>query len=192
MPARLRNKLLEARITAKLQSDDATSAMTLVQQLLSERALPFECAAFTEIKKRTESMTTDQAHTAAISEQPLCEAYGVSTWSSQDKGRPVLFLLRQARLLETRSFRPVKFTTPKYPVEQIGKNTRGYVVLEFETSDKGRVFADQITVVESSPEGVFDQAAIEAAKHFEYPVLKVNGKKRGVTRLRNRFSFEEK
>lgn len=55
---------------------------------------------------------------------------------------------------------------PKYPVEAIRKRIEGYVKLEFDISERGEPI--NISVIESSPANVFDQAAIYSFKGWRY------------------------
>ena len=86
-----------------------------------------------------------------------------------------------------RSYFPVSKTDPIYPKQAFEKGTEGYVVVEYSITETGNV--TDISVVESSPEGVFDQAAIIAAKEFYYAPPRVDGKLISVSGLQNKFTF---
>jgi protein TonB len=66
----------------------------------------------------------------------------------------------------------VKRVTPVAPAS-IATKTRGEVVLRFEIGENGKV--SQIEVVESTPQGVFDEAARDAVRKWVYEPRKENG-----------------
>lgn len=61
---------------------------------------------------------------------------------------------------------PVVRIEPKYPVEAVNSNLNGYVQLQFDISAQGKV--DNVAVIKSSPQGVFDQSAIDALEQWVY------------------------
>jgi TonB family protein len=66
----------------------------------------------------------------------------------------------------------VKRVAPVAPLS-IPKKTSGYVVVMFSINEKGRV--SDISVVESTPPGVFDDAAMSAVRKWIYEPRKENG-----------------
>ncbi len=62
--------------------------------------------------------------------------------------------------------RPLTRVEPKYPIEAAKANQNGYVQLEFDISKAGMV--SNVTVIKSSPTGVFDQSAITALQQWIY------------------------
>jgi protein TonB len=66
----------------------------------------------------------------------------------------------------------VRRVTPVAPFN-IPKKTSGYVVLMFSINEKGRV--SDVSVVESTPPGVFDDAAMTAVRKWVYEPRKENG-----------------
>ncbi|MGS0674878.1 TonB family protein [Shewanella sp. 0m-4] len=55
---------------------------------------------------------------------------------------------------------------PKYPIEAANAHQSGFVVLQFDISPSGAV--SNVSVVKSSPEGVFDSSATTALKQWQY------------------------
>ena len=55
---------------------------------------------------------------------------------------------------------------PKYPYEAAQKGIKGKVLVQFVLTKEG--IAKEPIVVESSPEGVFDEAALEAVKQYKF------------------------
>jgi len=61
---------------------------------------------------------------------------------------------------------PVKREAPEYPKGAEKRGIEGYVALKFNVDADGNVISPQ--VVEASPPGVFDAAAIEALSKWKY------------------------
>jgi len=73
---------------------------------------------------------------------------------------------------EVEAPRRTKFVRPEYPPEASARGLRGIVILELIIDEQGKV-AD-LEVVRSVPP--FDDAAVEAARHWEYEPTRVEGK----------------
>jgi TonB family protein len=67
----------------------------------------------------------------------------------------------------------VRAPPPDYPQSALNQRITGSVVLEYTVDTHGET--RDVHVVEASPPGVFDQAAITAVKHWRYAPLIVNG-----------------
>ncbi|SMG64734.1 TonB family protein, partial [methanotrophic bacterial endosymbiont of Bathymodiolus sp.] len=63
----------------------------------------------------------------------------------------------------------------KYPASAKKNGIKGYVVLSLLIDENGRV--DQIQVLESSPTGVFDEAALQGINAWRFEPAKYEGKK---------------
>ncbi len=63
----------------------------------------------------------------------------------------------------------------KYPTSAKKKGIKGYVVLSILIDEYGRV--DEVQVLESSPAGVFDEAAIQGINSWRFEPAKYEGKK---------------
>jgi protein TonB len=68
------------------------------------------------------------------------------------------------------------------------RGIQGYVIVEFTVNKVGAV-VDPV-VVEAKPEGIFDQAAMDAAKKFKYKPRVVNGEPIAVAGVQNRITFK--
>ncbi|TLY94201.1 MAG: energy transducer TonB [Gammaproteobacteria bacterium] len=77
--------------------------------------------------------------------------------------------------------------SPDYPAPALTQHLSGSVVLEFTVDTSGET--RDIHVVEATPPGVFDQAAINAVKHWRYAPPLVNGAAAEVP-VRTRMRFE--
>ena len=95
------------------------------------------------------------------------------------------------RYQETRStgdFVPLYRAMPEYPPSAAEHGKEGRVVLELTVTAEGRT--RDIRVVEADPPGVFERAAIEAARRFRYAPRFVDGKPVVVEGVRYMFTFD--
>lgn len=76
---------------------------------------------------------------------------------------------------------------PSYPREAKYAQVEGTVYLQFDINKRG--IPTNIAVLESQPEGVFDQAAINAVKKWRYAKKYSHGKLVGTSNFRNRINF---
>ena len=77
---------------------------------------------------------------------------------------------------------------PDYPPAAMTQRIAGSVTLEYSVDTHGE--PRDIHVVEATPPGVFDQAAINAVKHWRYAPMVVDGKAVDVPGVRTRVRFE--
>lgn len=61
---------------------------------------------------------------------------------------------------------PLVRINPEYPSRAMNRGTEGYVIVQFSITATGMV--RDVIVVESRPEGVFDQAAVRAVERWRY------------------------
>ncbi|WP_298636336.1 energy transducer TonB [uncultured Umboniibacter sp.] len=80
---------------------------------------------------------------------------------------------------------PVVRILPQYPANGLGRE--GEVELAFTINEEGR--AVDIKVVAADPEGVFEQAAMDALKQWLYRPIELAGKPIAVTGVHERFRF---
>ena len=85
------------------------------------------------------------------------------------------------------SLKRLRAPSPDYPVSALTQHLAGSVTLEFTVNTSGE--PRDIHVVEATPPGVFDQAAINAVKHWRYAPLLVDGALVEVP-VRTRMRFE--
>ena len=83
---------------------------------------------------------------------------------------------------------PIVKVAPVYPRRAQTRGIEGYVLLEFVVTKTGAVINP--VVLESSPPGIFDRAALNAAVKFKYKPKVVNGEPIDVAGVRNRITFE--
>jgi protein TonB len=83
---------------------------------------------------------------------------------------------------------PIVKVAPVYPRRAQTRGIEGYVLLEFVVTKTGAV-TDPV-VIEASPPGIFDRAAMQAALKFKYKPKVVNGEAIDVAGVRNLITFE--
>lgn len=83
---------------------------------------------------------------------------------------------------------PIVKVAPVYPRRALQRGIEGYVIVEFTVTKQGAV-RDPI-VIEANPEGLFEQAAIDAAMKFKYKPRVVNGEATEVSGVQNRITFQ--
>jgi TonB family protein len=71
------------------------------------------------------------------------------------------------------SLKRVRYTQPDYPQSALTQRVSGAVTLEYIVDARGA--PRDIHVIEATPPGVFDQAAINSVKHWRYAPMIVNG-----------------
>ena len=82
----------------------------------------------------------------------------------------------------------VRSTPPDYPPNAMAQRISGSVTLEYTVDIRGE--PRDIHVVEATPPGVFDQAAITAVKRWRYAPMLVDGAAVDVPGVRTRVRFE--
>lgn len=82
---------------------------------------------------------------------------------------------------------PIVKIAPNYPRRAQTRGIEGYVILEFTVTRTGRV-ADP-RVIEAEPPGIFDRAAMDAAKKFKYKPRVVDGEPIDVPGVKHRITF---
>ena len=62
--------------------------------------------------------------------------------------------------------KPIKTVAPEYPRGAERRKIEGYVVLQYTITEKGKV--ENVSVVEASPEGIFEDAATNAIAKWKF------------------------
>lgn len=83
---------------------------------------------------------------------------------------------------------PIVKVAPIYPRRAQSRGIEGYVIVEFVVTKNGSV--RDAKVVESKPESIFDQAAMDAALKFKYKPRVVDGVAMEVAGVQNKISFQ--
>lgn len=83
---------------------------------------------------------------------------------------------------------PIVKVAPIYPRRALSRGIEGYVIVEFTVTKQGTVRGP--VVIESQPEGIFNQSAIEAAKKFKYKPRVIDGQATEVAGVQNKITFK--
>ena len=83
---------------------------------------------------------------------------------------------------------PIVKVAPIYPRRALARGIEGFVILEFTVTPQGTVVDPK--VVRAEPEGIFNQAAIDAAKKFKYKPRVIDGKAVSVPGVQNQITFK--
>lgn len=83
---------------------------------------------------------------------------------------------------------PIVKVQAAYPRRALQRGIEGYVVVEFTVTRQGTVRDPY--VIEANPEGIFDQAAMDAVLKFKYKPRVVDGEPVEVGGVQNRITFE--
>lgn len=121
-------------------------------------------------------------------DSPSPDASGTSMDFSSDVGNDVSLDGGLALESGDGEYLPIVKVAPVYPRRALQRGIEGFVIVEFTVNKQGAV-RDPI-VVEASPEGIFEQAAIDAALKFKYKPRVVNGEPTEVSGVQNRITFQ--
>ncbi|MAJ70379.1 MAG: energy transducer TonB [Alteromonadaceae bacterium TMED7] len=83
---------------------------------------------------------------------------------------------------------PIVKVSPVYPRRALQRGIEGFVIVEFTVTKQGAV--KDVFVIEANPQGIFEQAAMDAAKKFKYKPRVVNGEPAEVSGVQNRITFQ--
>jgi protein TonB len=85
-------------------------------------------------------------------------------------------------------FLPIVRVAAVYPRRALQRGIEGYVDIEFTVSKLGSVTNSK--VIQASPEGIFEQAALDATLKYKYKPRVVNGEPMAVSGVEVRVKFE--
>ena len=83
---------------------------------------------------------------------------------------------------------PIVKVSPVYPRRALQRGIEGFVIVAFTVTKQGAV--KDVYVIEANPEGIFEQAAMDAAMKFKYKPRVVNGEATEVSGVQNRITFQ--
>lgn len=84
---------------------------------------------------------------------------------------------------------PVRYVAPAYPADARETGTAGWVLVEFTVSEEG--IPENVQVIESEPDDLFDQSAVDATNQLVYlPKIK-DGRLVAVSGVQYRFIFSQ-
>lgn len=96
-------------------------------------------------------------------------------------------VLRSPTLMDGEQI-PIVKVAPVYPNRAKQRGIEGYVILAFTITPTGAT-ADA-SVIESSPDGVFDRSALSAVRKFKYKPKVVDGEPQSVYNVQHRLTYE--
>lgn len=82
---------------------------------------------------------------------------------------------------------PITKVQAVYPRRALQRGIQGYVVVEFTVNKIGAVVSP--VVIEAEPQGIFEQAALDAVVKFKYKPRVINGEPTPVAGVQNRITF---
>ena len=82
---------------------------------------------------------------------------------------------------------PIIRVAPEYPQRAASRGMEGWVIVEFVVDELGRVLDPR--VIDASPFGVFDRAALKAVLRYKYKPRVLNGVPQVVNGVRQRIVF---
>ena len=190
--------LAQSRLAqGKITEPDNDSALFYVNQL---RAADPKNAALPRLSSAVQAAILDQARAALDAAQPA-KADALLQLAAGLGPSADLAALTQ-RLAQTKQATPSMLEVPEasltrvkgiqvdYAPEALRKNFEGWVELEYVVAADGKVAS--ITVVDSSPPGVFDAAAIRALSRVRYKPALQGGKPAAVgTKIRIAFKLSK-
>lgn len=84
---------------------------------------------------------------------------------------------------------PIVRVAPQYPSSAQKRDIEGYVIVGLDTKEDGWVEPKSVVVLEAEPKGVFDKAAVRAARKMRYKSEVLHGETQCRTGITYRFSF---
>ncbi len=88
---------------------------------------------------------------------------------------------------ENKPARATQVTTPVYPQSARSRGLSGYVLLELTINERGMI--SDVIVLKSEPQGVFDQASIDAVKKWTFSPAMNEGKV-VMSKIKQKVNFE--
>ncbi len=169
-----RERLRDGRLTDPAQD---SAAWYLTQLQAADPANAALSAASRELAK----LLLERARTAVLAGKPgdadLAQA---KRWGADPKDLAAVQQLQPAAAPDgpnlaalAASLKRLRAEPPDYPPGALVQHITGSVTLEYTVDTRGET--RDIHVVEATPPGVFDQAAISAVKHWRYAPMIVNG-----------------
>lgn len=78
------------------------------------------------------------------------------------------------QLIQDNNAQPIYRSLPRYPVKAARDKIKGWVKLSFSVNRDGKI--EDIQIIDSEPEVIFDQAAIDALNRWKYKPMIEKGK----------------
>ena len=183
-------RMRDGRLTDPAQ-DSAAYYLTQLQ------AADAGSAALAEASRELAGKLLDRARGAALAGKPAdADLAQARRWGADPKDLAAVQQLQAARSAGgardpatlAASLKRLRVATPDYPQNALAQKLSGSVTLEYTVDTRGE--PRDLHVVEATPPGVFDQAAMNAVKHWRYAPMVVDGSAIEVPGVRARVRFE--
>lgn len=123
----------------------------------------------------------------SLSAGVVSEGTGGSGGMNITQGETSTAMLAQETGGESRPARAVQVVNPTYPQSAQARGIEGFVILEILISERGQV--TEAKVLNSNPQGLFEQVAIEAIRKWSFEPGIENGKT-VISRIKQKVNFE--
>jgi len=168
-----RDRLHDGRLTDPAQ-DSAAYYLTQLQSADPDNAAL--AAARADLAKQLLDRAHASVQAGRNAEQDLAAArrFGADPkdiQAAQQSAAPKAASVDPAKLAA--SLKPVKTVPPEYPQSALTRGIAGSVLLSFTVDARGDT--RDVQVLQSTPPGVFDHAAVSAVKRWKYAPVLVNG-----------------
>jgi protein TonB len=171
----LRSKLDAQRKTATKEQQDAQAQLLAQQQALKDQAAAAQKAAADRARK--EELAKQQAQSKAQSQPQQTNEAGQAN-AAPEPAQPKQVVIQNAVL--------VKSVRPRYPPVAQRRRQQGWVEVQYTVDTDGTV--SDVTAIDAEPAHVFNRAAVDAVKRWEFRPALNNGKPFPVT-MRKRIVF---
>jgi len=185
-----RERLRDGRLTDPAQ-DSAAYYLTQLQ------AADAGSAALADVSRELAGKLLDRARSAVLAGKSAdADLAQARRWGADPRELAAVQQLQAAKptgaardpAALAASLKRVRVDTPDYPANAMAQHLSGSVTLEYTVNTRGE--PHDIHVVEATPPGIFDQAAITAVKHWRYAPMVVDGNATEVPGVRARVRFE--
>jgi TonB family protein len=169
----VRTALRDGRLTDPAQESAASYLSQLQSSDPGNAALP-------ELGRELATKLLERARAAVLAGKSAdADLAQAKRWGADPKDMQAVQQLTAptAKAVDTASLatslKRLRVSPPDYPPTAIAQRITGNVMLEFTVSTSGE--PRDVHVIEATPPGIFDQAAISAVKRWRYAPLLVNG-----------------
>ncbi len=185
-----RERMRDGRLTDPAQD----SAAYYLTQLQSADA---GSAALADTSRELAAKLLDRARSAVLTGKPAdADLAQARRWGADPKDVAAVQQLQAPKAkgaaldaaVLAANLKRVRSPPPDYPPSAISQHISGSVTLEYAVDTRGE--PRDIHVVEATPPGIFDQAAINAVRRWRYAPMVVDGTAVDVPAVRTRVRFE--
>ncbi len=99
----------------------------------------------------------------------------------------LIFISQQVAAGCDKFYKPLKVANPEYPRRARDRGIEGFVELEYTVTTEGKV--DDIRILDASPKGVFDRAAMKAIQDYIFEPCSDQGRIVEIRSIPQRFTF---